>query len=207
VHESRRRAAELLRESGLLEVIVPEVGLDAAVWQVTLRMLEAVCEPTTSVALAILLRPIYLESGEGDIVEQIGRRWKLSNEEIDGLLFCLACEATIRSALTLPWPTLQRQLIEPRIDELMRYCEAVALVVDGRRDAIDYCSAKLAMPPDQLNPPPLLDGDKLRAAGVSPGPIYKRLLNEVRDAQLDGAIHTPDEALELAQSIIKAANA
>lgn len=201
-HDNRRRAAELLRESGLLRVILPEFDVNGAAWQQTLRLLEAVREPTTSVALALLLRFVHVQDHEAGWVEEIGRRWKLSNEEIDGVLICLRGEATIRSAPTIPWPSLQRQLIAPRIKELMSYCEAVALVVDGRLEAIDYCSAKLALPPDELNPTPLLDGDVLRSAGVTPGPIYKQLLTAVRDAQLEGTIASAAEALDLAKSLI-----
>jgi hypothetical protein len=186
-HEHRRRAAELLQESGLLRTILPELDVDDEPWQETLRLLEAVTQPTTAVVLAILLRSIYGENSAASSVEEIGRRWKLSNEEIDGVLLCLRGEAMIRSATTVPWPTLQRKLVAPRINEVMNYCEAVALIVDGRLEAIDYCSKKLALPPE---------------AGVPPGPIYKRLLAEVRDAQLEGTVTTPKDALQLAKSLI-----
>lgn len=203
-HDNRRRAAELLRESGLLSTILPELDIADEAWQETLRLLEAVSEPTTSVVFALLLRPVHVGNHDAGQVEHICRRWKLSNEEIDGVLFCLDCEATIRSANAVPWPTLQRLLIAPRIKELMRFCEAVALIVARQMAAIDYCSKKLALPPDELNPSPLLDGDTLRSAGLPPGPIYKRLLSEVRDAQLEGTVSTPDEALELAKSLANA---
>ncbi|HEX6289818.1 MAG TPA: hypothetical protein VFZ66_11535 [Herpetosiphonaceae bacterium] len=43
--------------------------------------------------------------------------------------------------------------------------------------------------------PALLSGDDLRARGIAPGPIYRDLLHELRQAQLGGTITTRDEAL------------
>jgi tRNA nucleotidyltransferase (CCA-adding enzyme) len=43
---------------------------------------------------------------------------------------------------------------------------------------------------------PRLDGTALRKLGVSPGPIYRQILDATRDAMLDGQIG--DEAAERA---------
>ena len=48
-----------------------------------------------------------------------------------------------------------------------------------------------------LNPPPLLTGDDLKALGIKQGPVYKKLLDAVREAQLDGTIRTFAEAVEV----------
>ncbi len=47
---------------------------------------------------------------------------------------------------------------------------------------------------------PLVRGRDLLQMGFEPGPIYRRILDRVLDAQLDGAIHTKDEALELVRA-------
>ena len=52
-------------------------------------------------------------------------------------------------------------------------------------------------PAEEIRPAPLLRGDDLIARGYSPGPIFKEILQAVEDAQLDGKIHTPAEALSL----------
>jgi poly(A) polymerase len=44
----------------------------------------------------------------------------------------------------------------------------------------------------------LLTGDDLTAAGWTPGPIFKRVLDAVYDAQLEGAIREKNEALQMA---------
>jgi len=43
----------------------------------------------------------------------------------------------------------------------------------------------------------MLTGDDLLAAGVPAGPIYKQLLQQARNAQLDGLIRTKEEALAM----------
>jgi poly(A) polymerase len=53
-------------------------------------------------------------------------------------------------------------------------------------------------PAEEIRPAPLLRGDDLIAHGYSPGPIFKEILQWVEDAQLEGKIHTPTEALSLA---------
>ncbi len=60
--------------------------------------------------------------------------------------------------------------------------------------------------PIDLNPPPLLTGDDLKALGIAQGPIFKRLLDAVRDAQLDGTIRTPEEAMELVKRLLEEMN-
>ena len=54
-------------------------------------------------------------------------------------------------------------------------------------------------PPEELNPPPLLTGDDLIALGWEQGPVFKTVLDAVREAQLEGTIRTKDEAIRLAE--------
>jgi poly(A) polymerase len=50
-------------------------------------------------------------------------------------------------------------------------------------------------------PPPLITGDDLIAMGFSPGPPFKRLLDQLYDAQLEEAITTKDQAADLARRL------
>lgn len=58
--------------------------------------------------------------------------------------------------------------------------------------------ADLAASASGIAPAPLVTGDDLIAAGLVPGPMYKRTLDAVYDAQLEGLVSTREEALALA---------
>ncbi len=52
-------------------------------------------------------------------------------------------------------------------------------------------------------PMPFITGDDLTAAGVTPGPIFKRILDDVYDAQLEDRVTTKEQALQLAMNLAK----
>ena len=203
--DRRREAVSLLRECGLLHHVLPEsTALEpggpagSQAWQETLQLLADLATPTFPVALAALLRQLVVAQDlreEG--IREIFRRWKLSNDETDRTVWLLASEPLIRRASSASWPVLQRLLVADWIDELLQLAEPVALLADGNSDQIEFCRQKLALPAEKLNPKPLITGDDLIAHGIPTGPAYKRLLEAARDAQLDGAIHSKNEALEL----------
>jgi poly(A) polymerase len=52
-----------------------------------------------------------------------------------------------------------------------------------------------------LSPARLLDGDTLVADGMPPGIRFGEVLEQVYDAQLEGRIHTLDEAIQLGREL------
>jgi poly(A) polymerase len=54
-----------------------------------------------------------------------------------------------------------------------------------------------AMPAETVRPRPLITGRELIAAGYAPGAGFKEMLRAVEDAQLEGIIATPEEALRM----------
>jgi poly(A) polymerase len=56
------------------------------------------------------------------------------------------------------------------------------------------------MPEETVRPKPLLTGNDLIAAGYKPGPKFKEMLTAAEDAQLEGAIGTVDEALQVVRA-------
>lgn len=210
-HDSRVRAAELLKATGLLEVIMPDLSQalvedqwqpEPKLWPTTLAMLRQLDSPCFAVALALLLRGCSHEETERlAATRQTCAHLRLTNHEISAVEFFFQQECVIRAARDVPWPRLQRVLIHPRAGELLQYCRAVAIVLDESTDQIDYCQSKLDLPPEELNPPPLLTGNDLKSAGLKPGPIFSKILHQVRDQQLESRIETNAEAMSLALAL------
>jgi poly(A) polymerase len=48
----------------------------------------------------------------------------------------------------------------------------------------------------------LLTGHDLQAMGLTPGPVFKRLLDRAREEQLDGTLRTREEALEFVRRLL-----
>ena len=66
---------------------------------------------------------------------------------------------------------------------------------------VDIRRRVLALAASQLAPDPLITGNDLLALGLTPGPGFKRVLDAVYDAQLEGSLELKDEALALARAI------
>ena len=72
-------------------------------------------------------------------------------------------------------------------------------------DHVDYCDFLLKdWTEDEINPPPLLTGHDLTRHGLEPGPLFKELLEAVREAQLDGAVKNTTQALALVDQLVHA---
>jgi len=165
-------------------------------WSRCIAVMAGLHTPTFAMALASLLRELVASAAAASLPRLVFERLKLSTEELTGVEMLLSEEPIIRKARAQPWPKLQRILTAHRVDELLGYCEAVARVVDDSTAEIDFCRQKLALPPEVLDPPPLITGDDLKQLGIPPGPTYRELLDDVRDAQLQDEIHSRSEALE-----------
>ena len=93
-------------------------------------------------------------------------------------------------------------LVHPGIGELLALHRADALASGRPTTAVEFCERVLReTPADVLHPPPLLTGDDLIALGWEQGPLFKRVLDAVREAQLEGTIRTKEEAIRLAEEL------
>src|SRR5262249_62348338 len=99
---------------------------------------------------------------------------------------------------------LKPLLIHPGIRELLQLHRADALASNRGVEHVEYCEHLLReWGEEDLNPPPLVTGHDLMKMGIEQGPIYKQLLDAVREAQLDGTIKSFKEARELIQKLLE----
>lgn len=196
VHRSRSRGAALLSASGLASPLLPEVAPHALandeLWLVALKRLEQLADATVPLGLAALLFGMV---DPGD-VRQLGQRLRLSNKEVDRTMWLLEHLPAMLDAASLPWPRLQRLLVHDGRDELLAL---QASILPANDPGLARCLEQLALPSEELNPPPLVTGDDLLRHGVRAGRQFTQLLEHLRDQQLDGALLTAEDALRAAQ--------
>jgi tRNA nucleotidyltransferase/poly(A) polymerase len=202
--DRRRLAVELLGQAQLLEIVLPEArGVHTVAWQQALEMLERIT-PSFPQGLAMLLRPLA-ETPEtlAQLVDRVCRRLKLSVEELTQVQRLLREEPLLRRASYFTWPQLQRLLATPGVEAVLDFAAAVSAVLDASPAELDLCNRMLELPPALMNPAALINGEDLKLLGLSPGPHFRIILEQVRDAQLEGLINSPQHALELARKLAR----
>ncbi len=205
---NRARGLELLRETKLLAHVLPELAsLREKAFSEAKRRVAALREPSLPVALAALLSTWYgAANTETELpapstplpVHTLARRLRYTNKEADRAAWLLHQLPVVARSHETPWPQLQRILVHDGAAELLALYEVIAGPDDP---ALAICRERLAWPPERLNPPPLVDGSDLIRHGLEPGPQFSALLERIRDAQLEGEIHTREEALALADRL------
>ncbi len=211
VHPNRRRAIELCRRTGLLEVIVPGWNQCDAEPDATLRTLHRLQRPTVGLALAVLLQSFpnpAVNSRKSvpapDTVRGHCRRLKLSNEEVDSCLWLHEHHHDLSRAGSMSDADLKRLLAHPLSAELLNWFEAEADGQDSKAASLQQLKQRAAVwTAAELDPPPLITGQDLLARGLQPGPRLKELLDAVRTAQLNGHVTTLPEAHELLDRLIE----
>ena len=198
---NRAVAMKLLRESELLDEILPKASLiysDAQHWDILLARLTQLAELDFSAAAAIVLEPIVAEQGMGEIV----KRWKLSNDEKKTIGWICDNWKTLAAADKKRWSEVQPKLLHQDAERALAVGTAIARASSPEDSvilgAIAYCRDRLGWSDEQLDPKPLLGGADLIKLGIKSGPKFKQILDAVRKAQLDGEIETVDQAKELA---------
>ena len=201
---NRAVAFELLRTSRLLEEILPDgasLYANSENWELMLAALRSLATPDFSAATAIALQPIVNQKGVG----VIAGRWKLSNDEKKSIDWICKNQKALSSAHQKPWSEVQPLLLHSDVNRTLAVVSAFASASapedSNALEAVKFCQDRLAWPPEELNPEPLLDGADLIKLGINRGPKFKQILDAVRNAQLDGEIQTVAQAQKLALEI------
>ncbi len=218
-----RRAFELLDETGLLAVLLPEVGKlkgcpqppefhpEGDVWIHTLLMLERLDHPTTTLALGVLLHDVgkpptfrvadrirfdnHTEVG-AVMAEAIGRRLRLSTDEIEQVTALVRHHLRFKDVFQMRPATLKRFARMNRFEEHLELHRLDCLASHGDLSGWQFVKDFLARtPPEELRLPRLLTGDDLIALGYTPGPRFAEILEAVEDAQLDGRLTNREDAV------------
>ncbi|MBM3748109.1 MAG: CCA tRNA nucleotidyltransferase [Acidobacteria bacterium] len=225
------RGLDLLDESGLLEVLLPEVAAmkgvpqppefhpEGDVWTHVRLMLGEMRNPTPTLALGVLLhdagKPRTFAVRERirfdghvelstQLAVQILTRLRFSNDDIRHVAALAANHLRFKDVTRMRTSTLKRFLRMDRFEEHLELHRLDCLSSHRLLDHYNFARSKLAeFSAAQLKPKPLLTGHDLIAAGYRPGPAFARILKAVEDAQLESEISTPEEALDLVRRLFE----
>ncbi len=220
-----RRGFELLEESRLLAEVLPEVKAmqgveqppefhpEGDVWVHTLMMLEGLRAPSPTLALGVLLHDVgkpptftvrerirfdhHVEVG-ATMAEAICKRLRLPGRETERVVELVRHHLRFKDFPRMRRSTQVRFLRLEGFDEHLELHRLDCLASHGNLDHYEMARRMLAeTPAEEIKPPPLLRGDDLIARGYTPGPLFKKILQAVEDAQLEGKLRTREDALIL----------
>jgi poly(A) polymerase len=226
VHRTRVRAMNLALDLGIVGAILPPLVLmrglfqgkpiqpEGDLWDHTMLVLDLLPDdPSFTLAFAALLhdvgKPKSIELDRGRprfpnheqvgarIAAQLCRGLKLSSAERERITWLVAHHQYLGEARKLRESKLKQILAEPGIADLLALHRADALASTGVTEDVEYCEYYLReLPAGPIKPPPLVTGHDLVRHGVKPGPSLGKMLQQIREAQLDGKIHSKREAIE-----------
>jgi poly(A) polymerase len=221
-----RQAFELLDETGLLAEVLPEVARmkgveqplnfhpEGDVWTHTLLLL-AQLQPDCPLPLAwgALLHDVgkpptfmradrirfngHVEVGAA-ITADICRRFRFSNDETRQTLSLVENHMRFADSQHMKASTLKRFFRLENFPQHLELHRMDCMAGSGNLDHWNFVRERYeSMPEEAVRPVPLITGRELIAAGYQPGAAFKEMLRAVEDAQLEGMIATPAEALTL----------
>lgn len=194
-HPRRARAVQLLADCGLLPHVVDggETLLkNHAAWSSRCRWLERLGSAAFEVAVVIWLGPLLRTQGVGPLMA----KWRLSNAERQAIAWLDSNWMTVARAARLPWSRTQPTLVHPLAPHAVHLA---ATLCGDSQPGVALCRERLQWPRERLDPPPLVTGADLIRIGLAPGPVFSKLLSEIRAGQLDGRFTTPASALTWAK--------
>lgn len=218
------KGLRLLREAGLLEVILPEVASMAGVPQPpqfhpegdvfthTALMLDALTQPTVALAYAVLLhdvgKPSTLREEDrirfpshdragSEMAEEICRRMRLPAVQRKRIVHMVANHMRWMAAEKMRESKIRRLLESETAEEELELHRLDCLASHGKLDVWEFCRGKRE---GYLKEPPpprrLIKGQDLIKLGYEPGPLFKEILESVADAALERRLETKEEAVE-----------
>ncbi len=130
------------------------------------------------------------------MAEEICRRFRFSNEEMEQVMALVANHLRFKDVLQMRQSTLKRFVRLPHFEEHMELHRLDCSSSHRNLENYDFVRRFLAeTPAAEVRPARLIGGDDLIGMGLKPGPGFKEMLRAIEDAQLDGSLKTREEAL------------
>lgn len=222
----RLRGFDLLDESGLLKIILPEIENlkgceqppefhpEGDVFVHTRLMLQML--PSTA-SLPLVLSVLFHDIGKpatrrvnetgkmsfyghdqlgATMAQHILQRLRFSNEIIEAVVPAVRLHMSFKDVPHMRLSTLRRMMARPTFEDELELHRVDCTSSHGMLDNYTLLQQKKKeFSSTPLIPQPLLTGKDLLALGMQPGPEFGKILQAVKDAQLENTITTKEEAV------------
>lgn len=223
------RGLDLLHDSGLVAAWIPELlemrgcaqspehHPEGDVWVHTRLLLTHLKNPSPILAFSALLHDVgkprtsrtepsgrirfFGHEGVGArMAQEILRRLRFSNDEVEAVEACIANHMAFKDAPQMRVSTLKRLLARPTFSEELELHRIDCASSHGELDIHRFLAAKQAeFSKEEIKPRPLVTGHDLQELGVPPGPAMGKLLHQLMDEQLEGKLTDREGALARAR--------
>jgi poly(A) polymerase len=225
------RGLDLLDQSGLLALVLPDIaGLhgveqppqfhpEGDVFEHTRLMLTKVKQADLELALGILFHDVGKrptakvdengrirfnehESVGAEMAEKIMTGLRYDNKTIHTVKELVRHHMQFKDVRHMKQSTLKKMMQRPTFPKELELHRIDCESSHGDLEHWVYLKHLLeTTPPEEIKPTPFISGDDLKKMGILPGRQLGRILDAVKNAQLDGAVQTRHEALALARKL------
>ncbi len=130
------------------------------------------------------------------IAETMLRRLRFSNDDTEQIVALIKHHMRFGDVPEMRESTVRRFLRLPKFDEHLRLHWLDCTACHGRLGIWSAMKARYEAEPEEVVRPRLLvTGRDLIADGYQPGPRFKAILEAAEDAQLEGVVHTAEQAM------------
>lgn len=203
LHADPETAVELLRDSGALFTLLPDLEPVLKKDPTYTNIITRVTTPSLTVTLALLLRglaPVRAKAAVKELgLHTLPKKTLLSvdAEEIGWIIEQSTDETKLQSALAAPGSKFECFFANERGASFLAFLRAT-----GKRTVAEAAERRtreiltLWNVSHHKHIPKLISGDDVLAAGVEAGPKVREILNRIRDGQLNGTIMRREQALQ-----------
>ena len=134
---------------------------------------------------------------------KICERLRMSNAEKERITWLVKMHLYLRHAQEMRVSKLKRLFAHEGYPELAELYKIDSLASTANLDDYNFCQKMFEeLKIEEIKPEPLITGNDLIALGLKPGPIFSKILDAIKDEQLEQKITTKEEALKKAKEFV-----
>jgi poly(A) polymerase len=197
---NRARAFSLMHETGLLPYLWPGATWSPEQVEAAQRLLARL---PAAAGFVLAFAALVVDRGVAQN-HDIARVLTFSNDQREDLAWLVEHQADLDNPRVIALAKLKRLMARRAFPDLQ--CLALTRWTEdpsaaGWPGALQTRLA--AIPPDAVQPPPLITGDDLTARGVPPGPVYKQILDALYTRQLDEELRAREPAVTALDDLLR----